>query len=374
MAGSGRPAPLHRAESSCGFVLDIFPVRAGNINTNMVRTKSAARRGANKGQPPSEARVLAKKAKKEQLNAQRDESDSSNDGGAEVTIDPSESQTQAGNPEDDEKTINETKSVATVTRAKRDHDEFEADAEKESAIPPPVKKKYKSKAELKAAATKPADNGEVGTGDDFDPDMAQMDPSLLADHVAKTIKRHYKKDTTIELDEKFLPSSTFTDTTGFKESRKKVALGRFLEFLVAGEKSQLATAAQETARPHTLALCQAGIRAADLARVLRPYETPGNAVVKLFAKHFKIEQQAVFLRKNKTGFGVGTPHRVKELITTGGLKLDNLVRLVIDGSYLDEKKLGIWGHQEVFKGMLEILKMDAVKKRIEAGELKVVVF
>jgi protein CMS1 len=335
----------------------------------MSRIKKAARRR----QPPG-PRTLARKA---ELDTQRAESHSSEDGGANVTIDPLESQEQADIPQDGDdydSTASEVKPVALANKTKRDHNEFESDVEKQSAAPLPAKKKYKSKAERKAASAKPADVAEIGTGDDFEHDMAEMDPSLLADHVAKTIKRCYKKDTTIELDERYLPSSTFTDTSGFKEARKKDNLGPFLEFLVAGDRSRLTNAAKETARPHTIVLCQAGIRAADLARVLRPYEAAGNAVVKLFAKHFKIEQQAVFLRKNKAGFGVGTPQRVKELITTRALKLDNLVRIVIDGSYLDEKKLGIWGHQEVFKAMLEILKLDDVQKRIEAGHLKVVVF
>lgn len=335
----------------------------------MSRTKKASRRH----QLP-EPRTLARKA---ELDTQRAERHSSEDAGAKLTIDPSASREQADILQDGDdyySTSSEVKPIALATKTKRDHDEFESDAEKQSAAPPPAKKKYKSKAERKAASAKTVDDAEIGTGDDFEREIAEMDPSLLADHVAKTIKRCYKKDTTIELDERYLPSSTFTDTSGFKEPRRKDSLGLFLEFLVAGDRTQLTNAAKETAKPHTMVLCQAGIRAADLARVLRPYETAGNAVVKLFAKHFKIEQQAVFLRKNKAGFGVGTPQRVKELITTRALKLDRLARVVIDGSYLDEKKLGIWGHQEVFKAMLEILKLDDVHKRIEAGDLKVVVF
>lgn len=262
-----------------------------------------------------------------------------------------------------------------ATNLKRDRNEFESDGEITSAAAPSSrKKKYKSKAERKGAAAKPLDDADIGTGDDLDPEIAKMDPSLLADHVARTTKRCYKKDTAIELDEKYLPSSIFTDTTGFKDDRRKDKLGNFLEFLVGGERSQLTSPAKETARPHTIILCQSGIRAADLARVLRTYEADGNAVVKLFAKHFKIEQQAVFLRKNKTGFGVGTPQRVSELIRTGALKLDNLARIVIDGSHVDEKRFGIWGHQEVFKAMISLLKMESIQDRIEAAATKVAVF
>lgn len=340
------------------------------ISFEMSRTKQAARKG--KGGARPRAVIAAKKAK----NVRKVENDSSENEETTVAVNPPRPQKQVEIPEDNDDNHSsgaESTPEANAIHVKRDRDEFESDNEPVTS-PPSKKKKYKSKAERKAAASKPTDSEESGAGDKSDPDMAQMDPSLLADHFAKTIKRCYKKDTTLELDEKYLPSSTFADTTRFKGNRKKEMLGTFLEFVVAGDRSTLTRAAKETARPHTLVLCQSGIRAADLARVLRTYETEGNAVVKLFAKHFKIEQQAVFLRKNKTGFGVGTPQRIRELIFTGGLKLDNLARIVIDGSYLDEKQFGIWGYPDIFKAMLSIVKMETVQERIESGDLKVLVF
>lgn len=36
-----------------------------------------------------------------------------------------------------------------------------------------------------------------------------------------------------------------------------------------------------------------------------------------FAKHFKLEEQASFLKKNRTGIGVGTPQRLIDLIENG---------------------------------------------------------
>ena len=336
----------------------------------MSRTKQAARK--NKGPRPGSG-PAAKKTKNVQVKAQTNKEELTT-----VAGDGRIHQQQADVPEaidvDDGRHAS-AEATTEVTKLKRNRDEFESDGETTSVTTPLTKKKkYKSKAERKGAATKPSDDGDIGTGDDFDPDIAQKDPSLLADHVARTIKRCYKKDTAIELDEKYLPGSIFTDTTAFKDDRKKDTLGKFLEFLVGGQQSQLTSAAEETARPHTIILCQSGIRAADLARVLKTYETDGNAVVKLFAKHFKIEQQAVFLRKNKTGFGVGTPQRISELIGTGALKMDNLARIIIDGSHVDEKKFGIWGHQEVFKAMISFLKMDSVLDRIETAATKLVVF
>lgn len=40
-------------------------------------------------------------------------------------------------------------------------------------------------------------------------------------------------------------------------------------------------------------------------------------IAKLFAKHFKIEEQEAFLRKEQARIVVGTPNRLEKLIDTG---------------------------------------------------------
>ena len=271
----------------------------------------------------------------------------------------------------DENNQNNTPASLFSAKLKRDRDDFESDDEPAPSSPA-KKKKYKSKKDRKP--TKPAECEDGGAGDNFDPAIGEMNQFLVADHFARTVKRCYKNETAIELEERYPPSAMFTDTSNFTADRKKDMLRTYLEFVVAGDRSKLTTTAQEKASPHTIVVCTSGIRGADLARELRTYETEGNKVSKLFAKHFKIEQQAVFLRKTRVGFGVGTPDRIVKLIETKALKIDSLARIVVDGSFLDEKNRGFWNMAEVFKPMLSLLKMKEVQEKIEAEELRVMVF
>lgn len=64
-------------------------------------------------------------------------------------------------------------------------------------------------------------------------------------------------------------------------------------------------------------------------RVLKPL-TDKSKVAKLFAKHFKIEEQIEFLERTPVHIGVGTPNRILALVEQGHLKLDKLELVVVD--------------------------------------------
>jgi len=339
----------------------------------MSRTKQGGRKGKAGAVP--RAVMVAKNEQRVQQTPQKVESDLSEHEDTIIAAKSSSPDTHvdvlmdAGDSDrGDTNTLQQVKN----TKSKRNRDDFESD--NRPAPSSAKKRKYKSKAERKAAAVAHLDVDESVAGDNFDPAIAQMDPALLADHVAKTVKRFYKNDTALELEERYLLSSIFKDTTSVTENRRKQMLGTYLEVVVAGDKSKLMSPTKDKASPHTIVLCSSGIRGADVGRVLRTFETDGNKVAKLFAKHFKLEQQAVFLRKTAVGFGVCTPDRIKKLIETQALKIDRLARIVIDGSYLDEKRRGFWNMVEVFRPMLELLKMDEIQERIQDGGLEVMVF
>jgi protein CMS1 len=345
----------------------------------MAHTKQTARKP--KGARLPRGIIATKEAKKTQLAQQKITSDSSDDEDTKFATKPPTTQPKndAGDsvdaPEDNDGDKDGEHAVKKGTlKQKRDRDTFEANDAATSTLEPVKKKKYKSEKERRERSMADSPRDSEGAGDNFEPSIAQMNPSLLAEHFAKTIKRIYKSDTDLELEERYLPSSTFMDTTSYTAERKKNLLFRFLEAVLPGSTHDLNRASTEKASPHTLFICPSGLRGADLARELRTYQSADNAVAKLFAKHFKIEQQAVFLRKTNVGFGVGTPDRVKKLIEAGALKTGRLERIVVDGSYLDEKKRGFWNMAELFMPMLDLLKMKEVQKKLEPGELQVIVF
>lgn len=60
-------------------------------------------------------------------------------------------------------------------------------------------------------------------------------------------------------------------------------------------------------------------------------------MAKLFAKHFKIEEQSKDLQSRCVNIATGTPHRLSKLVECGSLRLDRLKLLVLDAA-LDAKQ------------------------------------
>ena len=84
-----------------------------------------------------------------------------------------------------------------------------------------------------------------------------------------------------------------------------------------GQGSSLKKSSEATGTPHTLIIAAAALRAADLTRAVRKFQSNDNAVAKLFAKHIKLKEQVEYCKKYRIGIGVGTPERVFTLIKEG---------------------------------------------------------
>ena len=61
----------------------------------------------------------------------------------------------------------------------------------------------------------------------------------------------------------------------------------------------------------------AGIRAADLTRVLRKFQTKEALVAKLFAKHIKFKEAVEMVKGMRVNIGIGTPQRIIDLLDDG---------------------------------------------------------
>jgi protein CMS1 len=91
----------------------------------------------------------------------------------------------------------------------------------------------------------------------------------------------------------------------------------------------------------------------------------------LFAKHIKLEEAKQFLQRARTGLGVGTPARISDLIDAGSLKLDELERIVIDGSYIDQKQRGIFDMKETHLPLLQLLTRSEFRERYGAKQKRI---
>ncbi|KAI1919201.1 Protein cms1 [Ophidiomyces ophidiicola] len=226
---------------------------------------------------------------------------------------------------------------------------------------------------------------------DINTAVGRMDGKLLADYFAQKAKRRNKDLTAIELDEIYVPEYAFLDTSSWQSPRTLTSLPSFLKKYSFKKEISLSKAPAENGTPHILVVTIAGLRAADLTRyshrsncinladrlrALRPFQNNEFTVAKLFAKHIKLAQAQEFVKKTRIGIGVGTPARLNDLAESGALSLDSLKYVVIDGSYIDQKKRGIFDMTDLLFPLLKFLNRTDMRDRYKssAGKLQVLVF
>ncbi|RJE23218.1 hypothetical protein PHISCL_04471 [Aspergillus sclerotialis] len=195
-----------------------------------------------------------------------------------------------------------------------------------------------------------------------------MDGRLLADHLVQKARKLNKDLTAVELNDLCVSDSVFRDTTSFNSTRSLDQLATFLKTFSPDSGAGLSKSSEETGTPHTLVISPAALRAADVVRALRTFQNKESIIGKLFAKHIKLEEAKQFLQRARTGLGVGTPTRISDLIESGALKLNELERIVIDGSFIDQKQRGIFDMKETHFPLLQLLnrpELNACYKRKE---------
>ncbi|KAJ2972566.1 hypothetical protein NUW58_g9159 [Xylaria curta] len=192
--------------------------------------------------------------------------------------------------------------------------------------------------------------------------IASLDSMLLADHIAQKTRRFGTDLKPVELSALDISPNAIKDSSSFSEPRSLDNLPAFLE-AHAKDPKMLADAPKENGSPHTLIVTGAGLRAAEVVRAVRKYQSKKITVGKLFAKHIKIEDTKKFLESHRTGVAVGTPVRLNDLVESGTLKLDKLERLVVDASHIDQKKRGIMDMKETMIPLARWLSRAEFKER-----------
>lgn len=128
---------------------------------------------------------------------------------------------------------------------------------------------------------------------------------------------------------------------------------------------------KEHGAPRLLMVTGNAQRAADIARALRALlpsddtrpakrrkgaePSTAGGVAKLFARHFKVDEQVTHLQENAAPLAVGTPHRVQQLLERGALRTDHLVALVVDHSWTDAKMRTIFDTPETRDALVQLL-------------------
>ncbi|EME38800.1 hypothetical protein DOTSEDRAFT_180706 [Dothistroma septosporum NZE10] len=203
--------------------------------------------------------------------------------------------------------------------------------------------------------------------------IARMDSQLMADHIAQRTRRFQPDLSAVELEDVHIPAKAILDSTAFEKPRITDVLPEFLEQFAgtAKRKKKLSHASADKGSPHTLIITGAGLRAADLTRALRKFETKDSKVAKLFAKHIKLKEAIEAAKKTKMGIGVGTPQRVIDLLEDGALTMERLERIVVDASHIDQKKRGVLDMKEIQVPLVQLLGREDLKKCYGKGDGKV---
>ncbi|XP_063304992.1 protein CMSS1 isoform X1 [Pelobates fuscus] len=121
-----------------------------------------------------------------------------------------------------------------------------------------------------------------------------------------------------------------------------------------------------------LVVCSSAHRTLELIKLINAFRG-GTKVLKLFAKHIKIQDHIKQLEKNVIHIGVGTPGRIKALIEQDGLSLECLKYLVLDWNWRDQKLRRMVDIPEVKKEVLELLESGLLSS-CRAGSVKLGLF
>ncbi|MCJ1427426.1 hypothetical protein MMC29_005329 [Sticta canariensis] len=195
--------------------------------------------------------------------------------------------------------------------------------------------------------------------------IGRMDTHFLADYVARHTTRFQAELSSVELEDLHIPESAFQETSDWPKPRLLEHLPEFLDYYSSLSRisKNLATASKKPGSPHTLVIVSAGLRAANVARALRTFQTKDAAVAKLFAKHIKLKDAINYVKKTRIGIGAGTPSRILDLFNAGALCFEKLERVVIDCSHIDVKKRCIFDMRETQKPLMQLLNQDGLKTR-----------
>ncbi|PPJ55959.1 hypothetical protein CBER1_03593 [Cercospora berteroae] len=280
----------------------------------------------------------------------------------------SDSEDQAGVPLIEP--ISDSDSPAPVkTKSNKRKRETEDDAEA---------KKAARKARRKAKKPQDIDDSTLDAEKGINTAIAQMDSRLMADHIAQRTKRFQPDLSLVEAEDWRLSESSIADSTSFEKDRVTDKLPDFLQHFAvrkSGKKGSkgdgVSWSPKEKGSPHTLVVTGAGLRAADLTRALRKFQTKDAKVAKLFAKHIKIEEAVQQLKKDRINIGVGTPQRIMDLLDDGALSAIKLDRIVVDASHIDQKKRGVLDMKELQIPLVKLLTRKEFKEKYGSGDGKI---
>ncbi|PIL23800.1 hypothetical protein GSI_13551 [Ganoderma sinense ZZ0214-1] len=190
--------------------------------------------------------------------------------------------------------------------------------------------------------------------------LSAQPPVLLTDYITSMQAKTFSKLSGIELADVQIPESSIADTSAWEGSRNLDQSVDFISKMLPTLRTRMGQRPKNNGAPTLLFVAGAALRVADVTRVLKDKRLRGEKggdVAKLFAKHFKLEEHAAYLKRTKIAAAVGTPGRLGKLLCdTDALSTSALTHIILDVSYRDVKKRSLLDipetRDEVFRTVL----------------------
>ncbi|XP_060065423.1 uncharacterized protein C3orf26 homolog [Ylistrum balloti] len=181
---------------------------------------------------------------------------------------------------------------------------------------------------------------------------AKGSKSGTAEDLVQVISKHYKdKLSTVEWDNIQLD----TESNFFVSADRDHTAVSYLRTILPKWKKMLKTELKPGS-PLVLLISASAIRSVQLNREILDFKSDECKIAKLFAKHFKLEEQQKFLTKRVCHIGVGTPNRLHALMKSGSLHLDNIVAVVLDWNWRDVKSKRMVDIPEIRDHLMDLMK------------------
>ncbi|XP_033741402.1 uncharacterized protein C3orf26 homolog [Pecten maximus] len=181
---------------------------------------------------------------------------------------------------------------------------------------------------------------------------AKGSKSGTAEDLVQVITKHYKdKLSTVEWDNIQLD----TDRNFFVSADKEHTAVSYLRTILPKWKKMLKTELKPGS-PLVLLVSASAIRSVQLNREILDFKSSECRIAKLFAKHFKLEEQQKFLAKKVCHIGLGTPNRLHTLVKSGSLHLDNVAAVVLDWNWRDVKSKRMVDIPEIRGHLMDFMK------------------
>ncbi|KAH9053848.1 U3-containing 90S pre-ribosomal complex subunit-domain containing protein [Lactarius vividus] len=258
-----------------------------------------------------------------------------------------------------------------------DEDQVDPPKERPNSLLKKEKKRRRREKEKERRAKKRKLNETTEPGDH--PTVASRSPAIMSEYLSTVQAKSFSKMSALELQDRQIQENFIVDTTTWTGSRSLDTLADFIIQVLPSLHTRLLQRTKSFGAPTLLFLTGAALRAADVTRALKNKTLRGEksaGVMKLFAKHCKLEEHINLLKKTKIGSAVGTPGRVGKLLCeTDALSVSALTHIVLDVSHRDAKELCLLDipqtRDEVFR---TVLGAPQVMERIKAGKTHVVLF